>query len=375
MTDNAVVLVNRLPATDGYSIGQITLNLPATLNSLTQEMITLIHRTLDSWRSDEKIACVLFNSSSEKAFCAGGDVQELHRSSVEQPGGPCEYAEGFFETEYRMNFALHTYPKPIICWGHGIVMGGGIGIFAGCSHKVVTEKSRFAMPEVSIALFPDVGGSFFLNKMPDNIGRFLALTAANFNGQDALDLGFATVMLANASRQTLSDNLQQQAWSVDVVANAQAIDVLLDTMSSASDVQAPEALIAPHQQQVSKLCVGSTKEVCQKISVATEPESESRWMQKARAGLRAGSPLALLWIDHQLQLTRDMGLADVFRSELLLGTNIVRHPEFAEGVRALLIDKDRNPNWQYKSIDEVPAGLIEQFFVRPWEANPLADLS
>ena len=161
----SVVLFEELTAASG-KVGRVTLNIEATLNSLTLEMVDLLQAQLDAWADDDAIAAIFIEGAGEKAFCAGGDVQALHASSVGTPGGPCEYAETFFTREYRLDYTLHTYAKPIICWGHGIVMGGGLGVMAACSHRVVTERTRIAMPEVTIALFPDVGGSWFLNHMP-----------------------------------------------------------------------------------------------------------------------------------------------------------------------------------------------------------------
>ncbi|MGI9294200.1 MAG: enoyl-CoA hydratase/isomerase family protein, partial [Pseudomonadales bacterium] len=132
------VLFEKLPGVAEKHIGLVTLNVPATLNSLTLEMVDLIQAKLEQWQNDDSVVCVLFCGNGEKAFCAGGDVQALRRSSVENPGGPCEYAETFFAREYRLDYLIHTFKKPTIVWGHGIVMGGGLGIFAGCKHRVVT---------------------------------------------------------------------------------------------------------------------------------------------------------------------------------------------------------------------------------------------
>lgn len=153
-------------------LGHLTLDAPKTLNSLTLPMVDTLSAQLLAWRDDPSIAAVFIDGTGEKAFCAGGDVQALRDSCLATPGGPCEYAETFFAREYAMNYLLHTYPKPIICWGHGVVMGGGLGILAGCSHRLVSERTRIGMPEITIALFPDVGGSWFLNRMPGNVGRF-----------------------------------------------------------------------------------------------------------------------------------------------------------------------------------------------------------
>ena len=174
---SAPVLFDEVDAGTG-KLGRITLSVEATLNSLTLEMVDLLQTQLDRWRKDDSIGAVFIDAAGEKAFCAGGDVQALHASAVETPGGPCEYAETFFTREYRMNYTLHTFPKPLICWGHGIVMGGGLGVMAGCSHSVGTVRTLIAMPVGTIALFPDVGGSWFLNHRAGNAGEFLARTGA-----------------------------------------------------------------------------------------------------------------------------------------------------------------------------------------------------
>ena len=184
-------------------LGRVTLNVAATLNSLTLEMVDLLQAQLDAWRDDDDIAAIFIEGAGEKAFCAGGDVQALHQSAVPHRAAPATTRRISFAREYRMNYTLHTYPKPIICWGHGIVMGGGLGVMAGCSHRVVTEKTRIAMPEVTIALFPDVGGSWFLNHMPGNAGQFLALTGASINAADAMYTGIADRFIASERRKTV----------------------------------------------------------------------------------------------------------------------------------------------------------------------------
>src|SRR5210317_2426567 len=208
-------------------IGCLTLDAPKTLNSLTLDMVEVMAESLLSWRDDPSIAAVFIDGEGEKAFCAGGDVQALRNSSIGTPGGPCEYAENFFAREYRMNYILHTYPKPIICWGHGVVMGGGLGVLAGCSHRVVSERTRIGMPEITIALFPDVGGSWFLNRMPGQVGRFLALTAANINATDALFAGLGSHFLGADQREAVVNQLAAQAWSDDADSNRKAVTDLL----------------------------------------------------------------------------------------------------------------------------------------------------
>lgn len=362
-----VVLFEELPASNNLKVGKIVLNIPKTLNSLTLEMVDLLLDRLSQWELDESICCLLISGSGGKAFCAGGDVQALHASAVKTPGGPCVEAETFFEREYRMDFALHNYPKPVIVWGDGIVMGGGLGIFAGGSHRVVTETSRFAMPEVTIALFPDVGGSYFLNRTPGQSGRFLALTGASFNATDAIYLDIANKFIAREHYSAVESALIEAAPRSNV-----DVDDVLQSFVALSKLEQRIGQIDVRQTQIDELCQSeNTQDV---VAAFREFETDDKWLSKAKSGLLEGSPLASLWIDGQLKRTKTSSLADVFRSELLLATNVVRHPEFAEGVRALLIDKDRQPQWQFAEVATVGAGLVERFFESPWALNPLADL-
>jgi enoyl-CoA hydratase/carnithine racemase len=369
------VIVAELPAASG-KLGRITLNVAATLNSLTLEMVDLLQAQLDAWRDDDDIAAIFIDGAGEKAFCAGGDVQALYRSAIATPGGPCDYAEDFFAREYRMNYNLHTYPKPIICWGHGIVMGGGLGVMAGCSHRVVTEKTRIAMPEVTIALFPDVGGTWFLNHMPGRTGLFLALTGASINAADAIYTGIADRFIASERKSEVLEHLLQQHWKNTAAANHAIVRHVLRPFSEQnaeqSHAQLPAAQVESHLATINTLCDGD--DVHAIIDSIVSLKTDDTWLAKGSESLAHGSPLAALWISRQLREMRLASLRECFQSEILLVTNIVRHPEFAEGVRALLIDKDRNPNWQYTASRDVPADVLDAFFSAPWDSNPLADL-
>jgi enoyl-CoA hydratase/carnithine racemase len=371
LMSGADILFEEVPAAAG-KVGRVTLNVPATLNSLTLDMVDLLQEQLDAWRDDPDVALLFVDGSGEKAFCAGGDVQALHESAVATPGGPCEYAEAFFTREYRMNYTLHTYPKPIVCWGHGIVMGGGLGVMAGCSHRVVTEKTRIAMPEVTIALFPDVGGSWFLNRMPGKSGQFLALTGASINAADAIYTGLADRFIASEHKAALVEQLLSQSWTDGPGKNHALVRHTLRPFSEESVSQCPGGQVEPHLGTIGTLCDGD--DVHEIIDNILDQVTQDPWLSKARDSLAHGSPLAALWIYRQLQETRHASLREVFQSEIRLATNIVRHPEFAEGVRALLIDKDRNPGWQYQRSRDVPEDVLESFFSDPWDANPLADL-
>ena len=358
MTESVIVTEH---SSGEWVVGQLTLNVEKTLNSLTREMVDIISDQLAHWATNEQVVAVLIDGSGEKAFCAGGDVQALRNSSLETPGGPCDYAEHFFAREYRMNYLLHTYAKPLICWGHGVVMGGGLGILAGCRYRVVSERTRIGMPEITIALFPDVGGSWFLNQMQGHIGRFLALTSSHINAADALFCGLGSHFLSNEQKPALLSRLTEQDWSASGEHNQDLVAALLTDMTPSGAL--PEAQIEPHLETINAWMSGSDLiEIHERVAAWA---GDDTWLSKAQNGLLQGSPLAAAWIFKQLNQSQDAGLREVFESELILGCNIMRHPEFAEGVRALLVDKDRNPVWTYPDLRSVPDDVVEPFFVAP----------
>ena len=371
MISEAPILFAELPA-GARKLGRVTLNVAATLNSITLEMVDLLQVQLDAWRDDDNIAAIFIEGAGEKAFCAGGDIQALHKSAVETPGGPCDYAENFFAREYRMNYTLFTYAKPIICWGHGIVMGGGLGVMAGCSHRVVTEKTRIAMPEVTIALFPDVGGTWFLNHMPGHAGQFLAITGASINAADAIYTGIADRFISSERKSDVLESLLQQSWESTAPANHALVRHVLRPFAEQSKAHIPDSQVEPHLDVINTLCDGD--DVHEIIDNIVSLQTEDPWLAKASQSLAHGSSLAALWISRQLREMRFASLRECFQGEILLVTNIVRHPEFAEGVRALLIEKDRHPAWQYRASRDVPPDVLDTFFTAPWGKNPLADL-
>jgi len=372
MTEAAVLFEERASHAGKY-IGIATLNSEKTLNSLTHDMVQLLLDKLQQWKADQAIACVFIRGAGEKALCAGGDVQQLYQSATDQPGGPCKKAEAFFELEYRMDYLLHVYPKPIVCWGHGVVMGGGLGILAGCSHRIVTERTRMAMPEVTIALFPDVGGSWFLNRMPGRVGLFLALTAAQMNGPDCIYTGIADRFIASTQLESLVDALTGLEWDADRDRHGEQITGLLRGFEASSQDLKPVGNVAEHFDIIQDLT--DRDNFYQIVDAITSLETDDQWLQRASAGLAHGSPISASNIYQALEKTLHMSLAEVFQFELMLATNIVRHPEFAEGVRALLIDKDKNPRWQYASVSDVPGQLMASMITPPWANNPLADIA
>jgi len=371
--DNAVI-AKVLDAKQG-KIGLLQLNAEKTLNSLTLSMVQQLFACLNDWEQDASVAAVVLMGGGDKAFCAGGDVRQLYQSATSQPGGPCEYGEAFFLHEYRLNYQIHTYRKPIICLGNGIVMGGGLGLMAGASHRVATETTRIAMPEITIGLFPDVGGTWFLNKMPDQLGIFFALTGAAINANDALYTGLANYLIPWNLQAQLIDSLQSVKWRDATKDTSEDNHALIDELLKSISINPKQVDDLPPSQIKAEYEL--IKPVCQRSSLseiiaATQAiESDSKWLNKAKKTLANGSPLSSILIYEQLKRYRYANLKMVFMSELQLATNIIRYPEFTEGVRALLIDKDNKPDWKFKHFSEVPSSLLDQFFSAPWPENPL----
>lgn len=363
----ASVLFEQLPATSG-SIGLATLNAEKSLNSLTLEMVDLLREQLTTWEQDPAVACVVIRGRGDRAFCAGGDVVRLHRSATDDDG----YAAIFFEREYRLDYQIHTYAKPIIVWGNGIVMGGGLGLLGGASHRVVTESTRMAMPEITIGLFPDVGGTYMLNRTPGRTGLFLALTGTPINASDALFVGLADRFIEHARYDEMIASLQQiradEGQKVDC-----KIRGLLRNIENESKHEHPPSPLRKHFDLIQQLTDGdSLADVVEQI---TQYPGEDSWLKKAAQTLAAGCPTSIRLIDEQLRRGRHLSLREVFQMELVIAYNCMRHPNFAEGVRALLIDKDKSPQFKPATLAEIDDALIEAHFTPPWPgAHPLADL-
>src|SRR5450830_902534 len=259
------VSFEELSTHNGRRIGVATLASEKTLNALSLDMVHLLTPQLRAWAADPAIAMVLLQAQGDKAFCAGGDLQQLYRTMREHHASPARddirgnrYAAEFFEHEYRLDYEIHTYPKPILCWGHGIVMGGGIGLMAGCSHRVVTERSRLAMPEITIGLYPDVGGSWFLSRVPGKLGAFLALTGALMNAEDAKFTKLADYRIAQADKQKVIATLLQQAWGAGD--DHAVLGRLLQQAERevAAEVVFPPSVLREHFDLINTLCSGQS---------------------------------------------------------------------------------------------------------------------
>lgn len=367
------VVFQTLATASGKWVGVVTLNVEKSLNALDLEMVRAMTAQLKLWQKDPLIACIVLDGSGERAFCAGGDVRALYHASIANKGQVTEEVKIFFEEEYRLDYLLHTYGKPVLVWGDGIVMGGGLGLMAGASHRVVTETSFIAMPEVNIGLYPDVGGSYFLNRMPGKTGLFLGLTAYQLNAADACYVGLADHYLNRDDKELMFDAMATLDWSDTPALNHQRLDSMINELSNQVDIPKGESVLADSQDIIDRLMAGSLEDIVMRMSTLV---SEEAWLMTAKETFLAGSPISWHLVYIQAQLGNKLSLAQCFKWELTTSVNVCALGDFCEGVRALLIDKDKEPHWRFKDINSVPRSVLEQISVSPWgEEHPFNQLS
>ncbi|MHC0044319.1 enoyl-CoA hydratase/isomerase family protein [Vibrio campbellii] len=368
------VTISEIDCLDGvHRIGIATLDNTASLNALTYDMLAELNDQLIEWQDDPDLVCVILNGAGEKAFCAGGDVRTMyhvmHEKSKEETA---EFCSNYFSLEYECDYLIHTYQKPIIGWGEGIVMGGGMGLFMGTSHRVVTPKSRLAMPEINIGLYPDVGGTWFLSQIDPEVGLFLGLTGAMVNSSDAVTIGLAEWLLLEEQYPALLEELKQVAWgSTDAKS---LVSALLQLMEDEVIDSKPTTQICPYLDQIKEACKGSDlNQIAQRIQAI---EGGTQWLEIAQKSFASGSPITAHICFRQVKEYHRLSLADCFRLELTLSVRSALLGEFEEGVRSRLVDKDGNPKWMFNSVSEVDESVIDTLFTSLWseEEHPLAQL-
>jgi enoyl-CoA hydratase len=335
MTDNVIISVER-------GVGRIRLNRPKAIHALTTEMCDAMSSALLGWLEDPAVQVVLIDHAEGRGFCAGGDVVMLARSGTEDG----EQAKRFFFAEYRLNHLLFAYPKPTIAIMDGITMGGGVGISQPCDFRIATENTRLAMPETGIGLFPDVGGGWYLSRLPGRVGQFMALTGARLDGAECHYLNLATHYVEQSALEDLIERLMKAPTRAKGAVGAAATTV-------------PEAKIEQNLPQITRLFASDRLE---EVLAALEAE-ESDWADSELATLRSKSPLSC---KVSLRLLADgadrASFADEMRAEYALASRIVRTHDFREGVRALLIDKDNSPQWDPATPEDVTGEMRDVLF-------------
>jgi enoyl-CoA hydratase len=323
-------------------VGRLTLNRPKALHALDLDMIERMTEALLAWQDDAAVELVLLDHSGERGFCAGGDIRMLAESA--RSGG--EAARRFFFAEYRLNELLHRYAKPVVAILDGVVMGGGVGISMAARYRVATERIAYAMPESGIGLFPDVGGGWWLSRMPDHIGLWLALTGARIKAADCELVGVATDYVESA---------RLPALKAAIVAEPGAIERLLTEFEG--DAGRPP--LAQHQDEIARIFAMKSIEGI----LAALGAAGTDWSREQLAALAQKSPQTLKVAFRQLRLAEKIGsFAENMAMEYRIACRVVVRPDFSEGVRALIIDKDQSPHWDPPSVEGVSETLLDEIF-------------
>jgi len=369
MSESPVVVLEERPTADGHVLAIATLNSERTLNSLSLDMINVLLTAMRRWAGDDRVVAVFLQGAGEKAFCAGGDVRRICLA-VRENGIDDPYAQAFFTEEYKLDYLIHVFPKPVIVWGQGIVMGGGIGLMSGASHRIVTETSRLAMPEITIGLYPDVGGSYFLSRVKNRLGLFVGMTGVHMNAADALHIKLADHAIPNARREAVLEHLCAETWVKDAETRSLQVSTVLAREHKPelkpSEIAAREKLLNAR---------AGSDDLAGLYAALTAPAPDDVWLDRTAMSLAKGSPTSAALIHRQWQRGGRMELADVFREELTLSVQCARHPDFIEGVRALLVDKDNAPRWQPAVLADVSEGWLAGHYAEPWQGqHPLAGL-
>lgn len=319
--------------------GRITLNRPRAINALTMDMCEAISAALLAWRTEPAIEAVIVEHGEGRGFCAGGDVRQVAVAGEAA-------ARSFFAAEYRMNHLMFSYPKPIAVFMDGITMGGGVGLALPSRYRIATENTVFSMPEATIGLFPDVGAGWYLSRLPDRVGQFLALTAARLDGAECIDLGLASHYMPASALPGVK---------AAIMANPHYIDQLLRN----SDVVAPPARIERNRPHIARLF--ASDELGEILEALRADGSD--WARKELETIRSKSPMsckvALRLLSHGIEM-RDF--TDEMRLEYALAVHVSKTHDFKEGVRALLIDKDNAPRWNPATPEEVTDEMLDALF-------------
>jgi enoyl-CoA hydratase/carnithine racemase len=333
-------------------IAFLTLNRPAALNALSLDMIVRLRTLLDEHSADPQVYAVLIQGSGDKAFCAGGDLRALYQSHQDKGTLHRE----FFAAEYALEHSLYSYPKPLLAIMDGITMGGGMGIAEASTLRIVGDRTRIAMPEVAIGFFPDVGASYFLSRLPGALGIYLALTGVQIRGADALYSQLADVYLPPAAIESLADDLAAMPWGDDRAAGLRTFV----RERAALGLPAPSlSLLRPAID--AHFSLPEVRDILASLDAETRTEYAD-WARLSAQLLRNRSPTMLCVTRRQLQRGKSMNLAACFRMELGLAQQCFEQGDFIEGVRALIIDKDKSPHWTPSGIEDVSDAMVDAFF-------------
>ncbi|MCU1547340.1 MAG: 3-hydroxyisobutyryl-CoA hydrolase [Arthrobacter sp.] len=319
-------------------LGVVTLNRPKAVNALTAGMASAILEQLTRWADDATVAAVLVRGAGDRGLCAGGDIVAIYRDLLAGGDATAE----FWQEEYRLNALISGYPKPYVAFMDGLVLGGGVGISAHGSVRIVTERTRMGMPETTIGFVPDVGGTLLLSRAPGESGTHAALTGDHLSGADALFLGLADTFVP-------SDRLNELATALESEPSDAAVGRFAD--------QAPPSTLEQQRKWIDACYAGhDAEEILRRLRAAGGEAAE------AASTIEAKSPTAVKVALASLRRVRGLGLAEALEQEYRVGLRFLAGPDFREGIRAQVVDKDRNPRWQPATLAEVSSDAVEAFF-------------
>jgi enoyl-CoA hydratase len=344
MTTDLIASIDR-------TIGHLSLNRPLALHALTLDMVHAMTAALLAWRSDPAVETIMIDHAEGRGFCAGGDIAFLRYSALNDGGVS---GRQFFHDEYQLNHLLFIYPKPVVAFMDGITMGGGVGISQPARYRVATENTRLAMPETGIGLFPDVGGGWYLSRLPGRIGPFLALTGARLDGAECLAVGLATHYLPAAALGEAKAR----------IAAGEEPGAVLNALSS----EPPPARIRAHRADIDRLFASDALEDI----IAALAGDGGEWAGKELATLRSKSPQTCKVALRQLATSLTLpDFAANMAMEYRIASRVLTRPDFAEGVRAVIVDKDHAPQWDPATAEGVTEELLDSIFAPLSEGRPL----
>lgn len=329
--------------------GRITLNRPKALHALNQRMCDVILDTLLDWRTNDSVKIVLIDHvSGSRGFCAGGDIRMLAESGASD----AREARAFFKSEYRMNAVLHGFPKPIVSLIDGITMGGGVGLSVHGSHRVATENTLFAMPETGIGLFPDVGGGWFLPRLEGELGVWLALTGYRLKGTDVVSIGVATHFAKAERLHAMVEEIENSNFD-------QESESILNSILEQYNEPIPEFSLRRNKELINQCFSGNDV-----LAMQGALESEgSEWARKQYQAIETKSPETLKVALRQLREgAKCDSFEDNMKMEYRIGWRKVQSLDFHEGVRAVIVDKDHNPEWNPRRLEDVTEADVEKYF-------------
>lgn len=360
------------PLSDGGYLAQLTLNSPQKLNALDLETVQRLYQVLQSLASDPEAAAIWLEGAGSRGFCVGSDVCMLRKLALAAGLDSYGQAERFLEIQYRLGHLMHNYPKPIIAWGHGLVMGGGLGLLVAARHRIAAPDSQFSMPEIRIGLFPNLGATWYMQRMPGKSGLFCALTGVPLNAGDALYSGLADYLLPGHARRVLLSQLLELDWQFDVDADNELVTAELTELEAQYDECLPGSHLNLRSDLIETLCEDTRPEAIDKAFQGLH--GDDAWLNVAGQHFAKGAASSACIVLEQYRRGEALSLADAFRLELDIAVTRFKDAEFLEGVRAQLVDKDRNPAWRYPRLVDVPDTEISRLFAHPWAEHPLADL-